>query len=339
MAQRKHFLTIIFFLFVLLFKAFAQDSPAKIINDAYFECFGRIATDDEISSGVAYVKTHNVAVKDLIAEQTRYIKEHPDVQKEIIRKAYADAYGISSQTKTDSCFNTKTNKPEEVFTYQALINNLKNCLDKNIKTLQFSVIQRSYNDYFGVPVNREDKNVKTCIDSATSNHGILYKTLMEQHRLYIIKTPEEQKAVINRAFNAVFGRDPKIAEMDGWFNNFKYDGCSYTVLLKQYNEYKKVHPKPVSPILPTPGTATVVYIRAGTGTNESCNCTGEKIYLVNADEINSYKAIVSFYSYKSNTTTTAEYIIAPKQVKFIDCTKDIECLYSWLYSVVRYTKK
>jgi hypothetical protein len=260
------------------------------------------------------------------------------LQKNIIKQAYEDAYGGGSQNEMDSCFNSKINQAQQVFTYQSLLNELKNNLSQISAGLQLKVIQSSYSDYFGIAVNAGDKNVKNLIDSSTANDGMLYKTLMEQHRLYAIENTEAQKAIINRSFRTAFGRDAKIAEMDSWFNACRNGGCAYRCLLGQLNEFKKTHSKPAPPVLAMPGSGVAVYTQAGAGINEACNCVGEKMYLVNADEINTYKVIVASYNYKHNNTTTAQYIITPKQQKLIGCTKDIECLYSIMYSVVRYTK-
>jgi hypothetical protein len=338
MTQLKHPSLIFFLLFVVAIKISGQDNPAKIVNDAYFECFGRPATTAELNTWSGYVKTHNASINDLVAEQIKYIKDSPNVQKNIIRKASEDVYGNSFQAETDSCFKSKTNESGKVFTYLSLVNELKDCLSKNIHNTQLQIIQHSYNDYFGIQVNAGDKNVKSLMDSSATNSGTLYKILMEQHRLYVIKNPQEQKAIISRAFNLVFGRDAKVAEMDSWFDACKNGGCSYTALINQYNDYKKKNPKPVPPVLAPAGFETVVYTRTGSGINEGCNCIGEKMYLVNADEMNSYKALIAVYSFKSNITTTIEYTIAPHEEKSIGCTKDLECLYSILYSVVQYIK-
>ena len=139
----KYHLTILFFLFVIVFKTTAQDNPAKIVNDSYFECFGRMASEAELNTWMQFVKANNATVNDLVAQHIQYIKDSPAVQREIIIKAYKDVYGNASQDKVDSCFNNKAAQPGGIYTYLALTNDLKTSLSKNIRSLQFNAIKQS----------------------------------------------------------------------------------------------------------------------------------------------------------------------------------------------------
>ena len=107
--------------------------------------------------------------------------------------------------------------------------------------------------------------------------GTSFKNLLEAYRLYIVQNPLEQKAIISRAFIAVFEREPKIAEMDRWYDVWKYAGCSYTSFLDQFNAYKKNNPKPVPPILPPTGIEIPVFTRESLDMNKGCNCSGVKM--------------------------------------------------------------
>lgn len=338
MARFKHFCFSVCFLLFITSRLVAQVDAKKIVNDAYFECYGHIANDEELSTWMPFVQSHNATTDDLVAEQIKLIKDNIALQKEIIKAAFQDAYGVASQHEIDSCFKSSATQPLQAFTYKALLNDLKVILSENISTLQLNVILLSYLDYSGLTLNAADKNLKRWMDSAVANNGLLYKVLMEQHKLYVVKTPEVQKSIINRAFKTVLARDAKVAELDSWFNACKNGGCSSIDISSKLEEYKKINSKAVTPVLIPQDFVIPLFTRTGFGNNEGCNCIGEKIYLINADEINAYKAIIVSYNYKTNATSVAEYSIAPKQELSIGCTKDLECLYSVTYIIEQRTK-
>ena len=339
MVRLRHFCFIICFLPFIITRSVAQVDSKKIVNNAYFECYGHMANEEELRKWMPFVQSRNATTDDLVAEQIKLIKENIALQKEIIKAAFQDAYGNASQDEIDSCFKSSVIQPLQVFTYKTLLNDLKVNLSENMPGLQLNVILRSYLDYFGLTLNAADKNLKRWMDSAVANNGLLYKVLKEQHKLYVVKTPEMQKSTINRAFNTVFVRDAKIAEMDSWFNACKNGGCSFTDLSGKLEEYKKINLKPVMPVLAPQHFIIPLFTRTGFGNNEGCNCSGEKIYLINADEINAYKATIASYNYKTNAASVTEYNIAPKQELSIGCTKDLECLYSITYILNNIKKK
>lgn len=338
MKRLKYCCFIIGFLLSITFRSVGQVDVKKIVTDAYFECYGHVANDKDLRKWIPFVQSRNATTDDLVAEQIKLIKDSIALQKEIIKAAFEDAYGNASQNETDSCFKSIAIGPSQVFTYKSLLNDLKINLTEDIPGLQLNVILRSYLDYFGLTLNAADKNIKGWMDSAVANNGMLYKVLMEQHKLYIVKTPETQKSVVNHVFKTVIGRDAKVAEMDSWFNACKNGGCSFTDLSDKLKEYKKINSMPGFVILAPQDSIIPLFTRTGTGTNEGCNCIGEKIYLINADEINAYKAIIVSYNYKTNATSVTEYNIAPKQELLIGCTKDLECLYSITYIVEQRAK-
>lgn len=335
----KHFTIICFFLFFLIIKVFAQDDATRIINDAYVECFGHLATDAELKTWTQYLTAHNATTNDIIATQIKLINDSAALQKDIIRKAYEDIIGSSTQKELDSCFNIRTTKPGGVYLYHALTIDLKRNLVKNKFALQLAVVQRSYYNYFGVQISRSDTIAKQWMNHILPDSGTSYKNLLEAYRLYIIQNPQEQKAIISRAFNAAFEREPRIAEMDRWYDAWKYAGCSYTDFLNQFNIYKKNNPKPVPPILPPANIGVPVFTKESLNLNKACNCSGIKIYLVNTDEINTYSALISVFDYKTSAATTSTYIIKPKEEILLGCTKDIECLYTLTYSVISFSRK
>jgi hypothetical protein len=313
----------------------AQDDAIKIINNTYFYCFGKIPNNSDISRAARLIDTQDTAsANKLLAYYLKLIQDNITIQKAIIKTAFEDAYGSASETETDSCLKSKNNAP---VTYQQLMDEMKNKLNKNIAADELKIIQRSYNDYFGIQISKEDEHVKGWMDSSVANGGIFYKTFMDEHRLYVITSPAEQKAIINRAFTVVFGRAIKIAEADSWFNTCKY-GCAYTDLIKEFEAYKKNNPKTGTLILAPAGAGDVIYIRTGVVLNEACNCTGKKMFLVNADATFSYKVIVAYYSLQSNTTVISQFIIPPHHQQVLGCTKEFDCIHSLVYRVLYYEK-